>query len=859
MRRYCYSPKVYVYVNTGGRVGDKDNPPNIVDLTTYTTAGSVSRVINAVSSAEITIRNPRKKWTKPGKPTFRPMDPITIFMMREKGFPVQVFTGYLNRTPYYAMYPGTVTLSASCTLKRLLHKYFDPALPYTFGFLAEHGWMPNGAGGVVNLPGESADATDDATGTDVITDSGFGKLLYATLREIGGWEDNQIYIEALPDNIASKVSNIFRQFAEEDDQALTDYQNLLLKLIGVGPEGSGGGDESGSVTVGPGSNGKKIFDYFVKRGFSDEQSAGWVGNFVQESGLNPAIVQPNGEGHGLAQWGGGRFAALESFASEKGTKWQDLQTQLDFVWHELQGAESVAYRAIKAARTVHAAVDAIGSKYERYGIKGNRYGPADSAFKLYAGGRGADNVPTGGGPNGDGTLRPADKVEDAGGGSSGSNAVSGAIVGSPVPGMKPQASTHQTAGLSGYPAFDYMSPAGTKCVAPADGKIVKLSGQSPSAGGPAGGALGYSIYLEGKKGEVYFLTHIDKLQVKVGDNVSQGEQMAVVAKGPPSWSTPHVHMGVNGKGAGTIGGGDTTDGGGGGGDDTTGGDMETNANAAAFAAVLNWPSLEEMTESVMMQGRRSLMNDKSLFPFIEQMTGAALRQFQSLPNGVFFAFYPDYFGEMGHRKPYWNIDDVEILDGGIDLTDDNLVTHEFVTGDTVYGGGITLFERLQSGGIVSVFNAFGAVKGLPSLVPGFDGKQGPDAAIAFLKKYGARPEYTEAPMIRSPYFEAFLAYQKFMLAWSRQFATNFTFTFMPELYPGGRVGFPDHGLQCYIESVSHSWDYSGGFTTSAVLSAPSPYGATGDALAYSNGLVRETDGGAISMPNDKNSQPLHSK
>jgi hypothetical protein len=33
-----------------------------------------------------------------------------------------------------------VTLTASCTLKRLLYTFFDPALPYMVKFLQDYGW-----------------------------------------------------------------------------------------------------------------------------------------------------------------------------------------------------------------------------------------------------------------------------------------------------------------------------------------------------------------------------------------------------------------------------------------------------------------------------------------------------------------------------------------------------------------------------------------------------------------------------------------------------------------------------------------------------------------------------------------------
>jgi hypothetical protein len=103
--------------------------------------------------------------------------------------------------------------------------------------------------------------------------------------------------------------------------------------------------------------------------------------------------------------------------------------------------------------------------------------------------------------------------------------------------------------------------------------------------------------------------------------------------------------------------------------------------------------------------------------------------------------------------------------------------------------------------------------------------------VNFLDRYGARPLVEDMPFIRSPYYEMFLAYQKFLLAWSRQFATPFSFTFMPELFPGGKVGFPQHGLQMYIEEVSHGWDYESGFTSTATLSAPSVYAIDGNEAA----------------------------
>jgi hypothetical protein len=98
-----------------------------------------------------------------------------------------------------------------------------------------------------------------------------------------------------------------------------------------------------------------------------------------------------------------------------------------------------------------------------------------------------------------------------------------------------------------------------------------------------------------------------------------------------------------------------------------------------------------------------------------------------------------------------------------------------------------------------------------------------DEASAFLEIFGARPHIEPMSMIKNHFFEYFVAYQRFLLAWSRQFISTFEFTFMPEIYPGGKVGFRDHGLQMYVEDVTHSWNYETGFTTTANLSAPSVY------------------------------------
>lgn len=281
---------------------------------------------------------------------------------------------------------------------------------------------------------------------------------------------------------------------------------------------------------------------------------------------------------------------------------------------------------------------------------------------------------------------------------------------------------------------------------------------------------------------------------------------------------------------------------GGGGGGITAGDAERVGKAAAFSTYLNLPGIMDTLESMALRGERSLMNDQPLLPFIQQLCQASLRNFQSLPNGDFFAFYPDYFGGLGHRTAYWDVDDIEIIDGRIDLSDDALATHVYMVGDIAgFFDGVDYFDKAQSGGVVTIFNAFLADFMNPTASraqikaskkdrdadltklekdPDYRALNTKDKAVAFLRKYGARPYYEAVPMVRNPFYEAFIAYQKFCLLWSRQFLSQFTLTFMPELFPGGIVRFPDHGIQMYVDEVNHTFDYATGFQTLVLFSAP---------------------------------------
>lgn len=82
-----------------------------------------------------------------------------------------------------------------------------------------------------------------------------------------------------------------------------------------------------------------VWDYLKAAGYSDIQVAGIIGNLYQESGLNPARIESNGEGIGLVQWSFGRKQNLINYASSKGVDWSDLETQLEFLVSELDSKQ----------------------------------------------------------------------------------------------------------------------------------------------------------------------------------------------------------------------------------------------------------------------------------------------------------------------------------------------------------------------------------------------------------------------------------------------------------------------------------------------------------------------------------------
>lgn len=118
------------------------------------------------------------------------------------------------------------------------------------------------------------------------------------------------------------------------------------------------------------NNNETGFDFFVAKGLTKKQSAGIIGNLIQESGtpIDPRADQPGGPGKGIAQWSeGGRWDELIKYARNRGQSRYSLNLQLNFVWYELERYPFYGLAELRDARSVREATKAFQDNFERCG------------------------------------------------------------------------------------------------------------------------------------------------------------------------------------------------------------------------------------------------------------------------------------------------------------------------------------------------------------------------------------------------------------------------------------------------------------------------------------------------------------
>jgi murein DD-endopeptidase MepM/ murein hydrolase activator NlpD len=101
---------------------------------------------------------------------------------------------------------------------------------------------------------------------------------------------------------------------------------------------------------------------------------------------------------------------------------------------------------------------------------------------------------------------------------------------------------HDTGGLPGNRALDFLAAGGTKVVAPQAGIVARLGGHNPVEGMLPGAVFGWSVYLDTLDG-FYFITHFGVRSCHVGQHVQPGTLLGRVGHWPHDKGRSHTHCG----------------------------------------------------------------------------------------------------------------------------------------------------------------------------------------------------------------------------------------------------------------------------------------------------------------------------
>jgi cell wall-associated NlpC family hydrolase len=202
MQTLVYAPDVTILIEHEGEV---------IDVSQDIVRGQVVRKENSASSLFVTLNNVQLKYTAPAR--FSRMDRIACYLTRTQQ--QQVFSGYLDTIPWIQAYPGTVDIRATCTLKRLLHAWWNPYLPNSQQFFD-------------NL-GPSYGTAGDQQGPGGVGGS-LGGILYQLLVNVGNWAPNTIQIQDFPQQFIAFLNEYFIEsnMAAHNASMATQFNALIL-------------------------------------------------------------------------------------------------------------------------------------------------------------------------------------------------------------------------------------------------------------------------------------------------------------------------------------------------------------------------------------------------------------------------------------------------------------------------------------------------------------------------------------------------------------------------------------------------------------------------------------------------------
>lgn len=812
-----YNPEIQVIIANSNN--------KVIDVSSDVISFSLQRNVNQVSEFSCVLANKNLKYNM----KIQTLNRIVVFMKRTQK--LQVFSGYITYAPIVTVLPNAVEVRAICTLKRLENTFWDATIPEFQGL----------------VPGIYSKIKDQQGFSDGGTAAGIVNLL----TKVVGWDQKAIHIQKIPLGFMQQLVTTYQEEKKRLDPTLLQQLQMAVDAAGltsgvaVGknqvlrqkdtPKGAGLPGPHGLATVYGGPDIPLVADNGGKN--NTPLDGAIVGDKMQDDG--PHAVQGEPIWYAACHWPYGYMFPEQQWPEAKEwLKGPDKRGRRIIVVNPANN-KAICVRAAdymttdKHANDYYAGID-LDSRASKY------------LFDNYSGGEVL-------------MYWAKDPIRKTG------------II-------DPKILQKELGDAQGSESFTTTTTTGTK----AQNKLAQIvidnavaqiglpysnnQRENPGVSFDCSGLIQWSYAQAG-----IAIPGTSKTQWDFGPQVTKGTPLPgdlIFFKGDGTWPIPgHVALCETSPDTagehGTIiqasgkdyplnrsefsikdpdfygftrpwtGDGSNTNIG----PNTTGKSDQSAANDSqgskiniqdTFNTIFVLPQYNP-TALMTFHSPRAFVTDEPVLNSVQQLTLAALRNFQSAPNGDFVAWFPDYFGHYG-TAPVLQVRSIEIIELTIYHSDDPLTTHVGVTGDQIQGGqGVNPVDWLATQGIISVQedNIMRLLFGVDDLKSiGWDPQK-------FLNKYGMRPYVSEQPLLRSHLLEFAYALTLFMQKWSDQYSTQIQLTFMPEVYPGMRLSFPDvqvegaHGtgpLEVYVQQVTHSGSTTNGYNTTVTVTAPSVNG-----------------------------------
>jgi hypothetical protein len=821
-----YQPRVYAFISVINKKGVEE----VLDISEDLTGGDMKLRTEGVHTFGFQLQNAQRKYDG----LIRPMDRIVV-SMRRIGEPIRVYSGYMNDGPVFSVWPRVLSLTSSCTLKRLQYWYWDSGAQESANLIQQIGSQTSGIAG-----------DQQANAGQPSGDGGMRDLTLKVLEEVVRWPKEKVHIGAIPDDWFTFAT----QVGDEIIKA-SDYSNLIGSMgngLTGGTATSGGNLAHGQV--GPGTYAGLVLDADQSR------NASIIYNVAADRSLSPraaamgiatSIVETS-----LRNLDHGDRDSIGLFQQRPSQGWGTVAQIMDPNYSAGKFFDAL----VKVPNYANADFGLTCQAVQRSAFPG-RYGKQQA---------GAEAVVA--------AIQGTSK--DAGNAIVGSGA--GNTIGSSTTIGKPQGATgrnvaaqaynlikanppgHIRYSLGGDDPYNSPDPKVLDCSSFVDVSYFRAVGRpwitprsTVSTERPKCAIIPADMAMQ-IKGALLFVG-TGHVEVSLGN----GYTAAAHTDGVPLEKQVNISKASGFTDGGLINGVNYSDAAttqaaaqliqsklgysanitdpnefkpdGASVDASQGGGAAGSTAMDVFNALINvysWGYVPDLAGQILV-GPRALMNDEPILPFVGNLMAASMRSWCSAPNGDFMAWFPDYFDLWGIAAKM-DVRSIELMDFTVVWSDLQTVTHQYVIGvpagitNSINSAGQTFANGSNSGYAWQLTSSGIATMEFPQIFRAIFGQDASQQFLdEFLGRFGARPNTVTLPTVKQGLPEFFLALFLFMRKWADQFSASIPMTWMPELWPGMILRLPEFNFQAYITEVNHSFKLGkdGYFRTTASVCAPS--------------------------------------